>query len=548
MKKNSINLLKVGILLLLGVCMIGSVSEVNAGSIPILRTYYAYSGSEIKVESSYNHTNEIGLYDENNYVFASKTATATKVKKDGNTLTMKLPTGLSERTNYFMWGTNSYVNQIYIMPEYMISPANANGHNKIYSQNSKVKTHTMYEGESIQLEVYTKDSSGGLSKQKIKDLGLTTNPSDEYYRTKTCSTKFEVTNGKDVVTIDQNGKLTAKKAGSAVVKFTRTIIDERVVNNTAHKAYSHLTSIINIKVVAKTPTAPKKVTLTMEFGDGVNKAGNHSEQGKYDKGTTITLNRGSGNNQVTLKGNKLVGWKVKDSNPEIKYTDGSGNNKFTIDKNITLVAIWEAVGGGLPSDSLAIGDKLKYTYSSQGWNVRSSKNTRADNEVGEIVKDNVVEVTAISGNWVSVKFNGGTGYIYYNDTAKARFEKVATSTAITGINEVDEEPEKPSSESLNVGDKLKYTYSSQGWNVRNSKKLKIEENKIGEIVKDNVVEVTAISGNWVSVKFNGGTGYIYYDNTAKARFEKVAASTAITGIDGLDGEPEATPEDEAVVG
>lgn len=430
MKKISINLLKVSLFLILGLCVFSMKSEVKA--VKILRTYFAYPGETITVESGTS-----GCAIGTGYNVLSLTGTVTggakKISYSGTKLKIKLSSDLKIRTSYYMWADGgSYVNHIHIMPEYMISPENPNGHEKFYSQNSKVKTYTMNEGESIQLEVYTKDEKGGLLKQKIADLGLTTKPKDESYRIQKCTTKFEVIEGKNFVEIDQNGKLTAKKAGDAVVKFTRFIEDQRVIKDNTHTGYSELTSIINIKVNAKTPTAPQRVKLTVNYNGGKSVDGKDEEYAYYGKDTELTLT----DKYAVKADHKVKGWGT--DNRTVKYNNG---DTIKLTDDITLFAIWEKIDTGTPivvkdanGNEIVRNKFLVYRDVTKegGWNIHSNPSKSRFNEIkdGDIVKileldDDSryvkvqVEKTSVEGltgkeGWLNITENGEKNFTMHD--------------------------------------------------------------------------------------------------------------------------------------
>lgn len=449
MKKFSMNLLKVGLFLILGLCVSSITTQVKAAS--VLRTYYAYAGDEITVEAS-TPTNSIGTGYNAVTLKDCVTDGASIGEKNGTKVKVKLSTALKARTSYYMWATNTKVNEIYIMPEYMISPYNSNGHNRIYSTNSSPKTYDMTAGNEIQLEIYTKDANGGLLKQNIKlDLNGNTNTNN---RRKEYSTKFEVIKGADKVSIDQDGKLKALKAGDATVKFTRTICDERPVDNNYHKAWSTLTSVINIKVKAATPKpAPEKtvtsITVSLKPGAKTYYVGDTLKlddlmvYAKYSDGTDGWLTQDdisvsydfskSGDREVTVYYRVKAGdfkYAYVNVNVKAKSSGGSGsdsnNNNNNNNNNSSVPKALPKYNDGT---EVKVGDCVKMTKGSQ-WNVYtdSSVKTKKDHLIKKA--DGLVYTVEAIENTNSVKLsqNGKEiGWIkWYNTDAGAKnyFSKV----------------------------------------------------------------------------------------------------------------------------
>ena len=382
MKKFSMNLLKVGLFLILGLCVFSVGNEVKAGH-KLLRTYYAYKGQEITVaiKKDENKMATGLILHENISTFGYATdynAEIIEHNVNQDTMKIKIPKNVQFDKSYYYISHSGIINydysEIYIMPKYILKVAGQD------TVNLKV-------GETAQLSVYKENSASAISINS-----LTTSKEEKNNWTRESKNVFSSSNS-NVAAVDNNGKITAKGAGNATITMTRTITHKRYVDENWHTAVSKLTATIKVTVDEKEDviesmeikTKPSKITYNV--GEQLNING-INVVGIYSDGSKHTLKNEKLNfspTKLNKAGKQVITVTLKDTNITTKFdvtvkqttNDGKTENKPT----------GSQTSNGANLNGISEGAVLKFTGGS--WNLYNEKKLASNGgKVAKILKTN----------------------------------------------------------------------------------------------------------------------------------------------------------------
>lgn len=112
--------------------------------------------------------------------------------------------------------------------------------------------------------------------------------------------------------------------------------------------------------------------------------------------------------------------------------------------------------------------------------------------ITKINKGSSIEVLGVSGKWIKAKYNGNTGYIY--------------NSYVEGYNQ---------------NTITKYVKATVGLNVR--KGPSTDYSKLGKLSYGSSVKVLSISNGWAKINYNGGIAYV---NNSYLQSNKVSSNTS----------------------
>ncbi|SFG21187.1 SH3 domain-containing protein [Sporolactobacillus nakayamae] len=238
-----------------------------------------------------------------------------------------------------------------------------------------------------------------------------------------------------------------------------------------------------VERVSETATATPTLSIqSVTNYQGVTSANLNVRLLPSTNGTVLkTLTKGT---TVTVTGKTGDGWL------QIKYKDGSAY----------VSADYIKTGSASETSAPASTQTLYTGTTTANLNVRSGAST-SGKLLTTLKKGSGVEVVGTSGNWLKIKYNGGTAYV------SGDYVKNAGSTS--------------SSDSSN--ETVLYTgTTTANLNVRSGAST---SNKImATLKKGSSVEVVGTSGNWLKIKYNGGTAYVSKDYVKKPSSENSPGS------------------------
>ena len=184
-------------------------------------------------------------------------------------------------------------------------------------------------------------------------------------------------------------------------------------------------------------------------------------------------------------------------NTEIVYTVTNGENAETFMVEMTADFHQNSQTVSLSSPDLAeykeskpekpsatITTLVRTVYTTEDVNVRASGSISAVILGGLNAGSGVTQTGYTSDGWIQIQYNGSTGYIWgdYISTVKPVLTKVTNGTM----------------------------YATCGVNVRSG--YSSDNTIIGSLSKGQGIDITGITdNNWIRVKYNGHTGYVYAD-------------------------------------
>lgn len=152
-------------------------------------------------------------------------------------------------------------------------------------------------------------------------------------------------------------------------------------------------------------------------------------------------------------------------------------------------------------DSEANGDS--YEVTAIALHVRAQPSMKAAT-YGYLAQGDVIQVSTINGAWATTTYQGKTAYVGAKYIKKVGSSSGNTSTAAAKA----------------------YTVTAKGLNVRSGPGTK--HSILGVLKKDDVVQVSSISGSWATIDYNGKTAYVHksYIKEGGTTAEVKAANTA----------------------
>jgi beta-N-acetylglucosaminidase/membrane protein implicated in regulation of membrane protease activity len=155
--------------------------------------------------------------------------------------------------------------------------------------------------------------------------------------------------------------------------------------------------------------------------------------------------------------------------------------------------------GSSSSNSGTSSSQQKVLYSGStttNLNVRSEAST-SSKILTTLKKGSSVEVVEVSGNWLKIKYNGGTAYVSSDYVKKPD----SGSSNNSGTNSSSNSGSGSSSESV-----LYTGTTTANLNVRSG--ASTSSKILATLKKGSSVEVVEVSGDWLKIKYNGGTAYV----------------------------------------
>lgn len=136
-------------------------------------------------------------------------------------------------------------------------------------------------------------------------------------------------------------------------------------------------------------------------------------------------------------------------------------------------------------------------------NVRSGASVSAS-ILTTLKKDSSVSVTGSNGNWLQIKYKNGTAWVAKDYVSKSGSSD-SSQTATSAASKV-----------------LYQRVTTAKLNVRKS--ASVSSSILTTLAKGTTVDVTGTSGNWLQIKYNGGTAYVSADYVATPQSNESQAS------------------------